>query len=167
MATQVTFPRLDEGASYYFATPYRSDQQIDEKPFSPPNHSDLPWPVICRLKQLRWPVESPLKGIFQEDRGRRKGIDFETELGETVHAAYHGTVIFAGWTIEEGFCVHINHGWGLFTHYARCAHLWVETGAEVRRGDIIAQSDKSALEFEVRLHDQAISPFWATDHLAI
>lgn len=107
-------------------------------------------------------------GYGSTDEGKRDphhGVDFNAANGAPVLAAADGTVVFAGIEKERihslredfyGNFVVIRHANDLYTLYAHFSQILVETGQEVKAGEIIgAVGDTGAangphLHFEVR-----------------
>ena len=101
------------------------------------------------------------------DRGRElhSGVDFAAPVGTKIIAADGGTVTFAGWKGNYGYCVIINHGNGVTTLYAHNSKLLVSAGQKVGKGETIARmgstgrSTGSHCHFEVRINNKAVNPW--------
>jgi murein DD-endopeptidase MepM/ murein hydrolase activator NlpD len=118
-----------------------------------------------------WPIQGSITSGFGMRRhpilgGMRQhdGIDIPAPAGTPIHAAKSGLVVFSGWKRGYGYCVTIDHGNGLATHYAHCSQLLVNTGETVARGQVIAKvgttglSTGNHLHFEVRIHGEPVDP---------
>jgi murein DD-endopeptidase MepM/ murein hydrolase activator NlpD len=67
------------------------------------------------------------------------GIDFAAPAGTPIQAVGAGTVFAAGWLYTGyGISVVIDHGSGIFTHYAHASDLLVSPGQAVGPGQPIA-----------------------------
>lgn len=93
-----------------------------------------------------------------------EGLDIAAPTGTPIVAPASGTVRYAGNKKDYGLCVEIDHGYGFTTMYAHCQRLRVNSGMQVRRGDIIAyvgntgRSTGPHLHYEVRLSHSAVNP---------
>ncbi|OLD62175.1 MAG: hypothetical protein AUI33_13765 [Ignavibacteria bacterium 13_1_40CM_2_61_4] len=84
------------------------------------------------------------------------GIDIAGKPGSGVLAAADGHVLFAGWTYDDGFALMIAHAEGFVTVYKHNQSVLKNTGAQVKRGELIAlmgntgrTSSGTHLHFEV------------------
>ena len=93
------------------------------------------------------------------------GIDLAAPTGTKVRASDGGTVIFAGYNGELGYCVEIDHGGNITTVYGHNSKIHVSVGDKVYQGQHIAdvgntgRSTGSHLHFEVRVLGVAKNPF--------
>ena len=88
-----------------------------------------------------FPLTMPADGYMTRDFDAEHdhfGIDIAGKRGSAVLAAADGSVVFAGWTYDDGFMMMIGHSKGYMTVYKHNETLLKSTGAIVRRGDIIA-----------------------------
>lgn len=68
------------------------------------------------------------------------GVDWANKAGTAIYAARYGRVIEAGWCRGYGYCVKIDHGGGVVTHYGHMLKRpVVSTGDVVDLGDYIGQ----------------------------
>lgn len=98
-------------------------------------------PVAFHTVQAELPLILPASGyITQEFDAERQhlGMDIAGKQGSIVSAATDGTVIFAGWTYDDGYMIMIAHGGGYRTIYKHNQTLLKPAGAYVRRGEPIA-----------------------------
>jgi len=92
------------------------------------------------------------------------GIDIKTRPGEPVRAVARGRVEYAGELPGYGNCIIINHGEGYYTLYAHASRVFVEQGAQIEHGNLIAEAGEAAdgtggtLHFEVRQSKKALDP---------
>ncbi|MBV8359864.1 MAG: LysM peptidoglycan-binding domain-containing M23 family metallopeptidase [Deltaproteobacteria bacterium] len=124
------------------------------------------WPVARADRQFAWPVTG---GMVSSPFGIRNGVmhdgvDIVAEAGSAVHAADDGTVIFAGRLRGYGNAVIVQHSGGYVTVYGHNQRNLVRYGAEVVRGQVIAELGSTGrttgpnLHFEVRFHGQPQNP---------
>ncbi|MCX6236605.1 MAG: M23 family metallopeptidase [Bacteroidia bacterium] len=93
------------------------------------------------------------------------GVDIVGKLNSRISAALDGTVIFAGWTIDTGYVIYIQHEQNLITVYRHNAELLKIQGDKVRAGEAIAIMGNSGkettgphLHFEMWLNGVSINP---------
>lgn len=134
--------------------------------------------VVARLRAT--PSIWPAKGDISSDFGWRAnpfrshsseyhdGIDIAASYGDPILATADGTVVFSGYKYGYGWCVTIQHGYGLETLYAHCSSLKVSKWQKVKRGDVIARVGDSGsstgphLHYQVNLWGTPVDP---TDYL--
>ncbi|SFN01663.1 Peptidase family M23 [Formivibrio citricus] len=100
-----------------------------------------------------------------------EGIDFVGDVGTPVKASGRGVVTFAGYHVEYGNMVDLDHGNGLTSRYAHNAKLMVRKGGMVEAGQVIAQLGNSGrstgahLHYEIRYKNVPQNPlrFMATE----
>ena len=83
------------------------------------------------------PVEGTVSDGFDAAAGHY-GIDFVAPAGSLVHAADDGTVLFAGFTVDGGYTLILQHARNRTSVYQHNASLLYATGDRVRAGDPIA-----------------------------
>lgn len=93
------------------------------------------------------------------------GVDIVGKLNSRISAALDGTVIFAGWTIDTGYVIYIQHEQNLVTVYRHNAELLKIQGDKVRAGEAIAIMGNSGkettgphLHFEMWLSGVSVNP---------
>jgi murein DD-endopeptidase MepM/ murein hydrolase activator NlpD len=94
-----------------------------------------------------------------------EGIDYAAKIGDTVHAAAAGRVIFAG-NVEERFgnLVVLDHGNGWHTAYGNLSRITVKIGARVKAGERIGLAGQTGdarrpeLHFEIRRGTDPVDP---------
>jgi murein DD-endopeptidase MepM/ murein hydrolase activator NlpD len=99
-----------------------------------------------------FPVEGTLtQGFSVEDK--HFGIDIAAREQSEFKSIADGTVINAGWTVNYGYVVYIQHSDGYMSVYKHGAKLFVETGDMVLKGDLLGTvGDQGALSFGSHLH---------------
>ena len=124
---------------------------------------------------FQWPVPSshtitsnygyrihPISGT----RKLHAGIDIGAAGGANIVAADSGTVLLASFGYNGGYgnYVIISHGNGITTRYAHCSNLYVSTGDNVSKGQVIAAvgstgaSTGNHCHFEVRINGESKNP---------
>jgi murein DD-endopeptidase MepM/ murein hydrolase activator NlpD len=95
-----------------------------------------------------------------------QGIDFSGKHGTEVYAAAKGRVVYAGWHVDYGRVVDIDHGEDLMTRYAHNSVLKVVVGQMIEKGEHIAHMGSTGratgthLHFEVRFRGVEQNPAW-------
>jgi murein DD-endopeptidase MepM/ murein hydrolase activator NlpD len=123
-------------------------------------------------KPSLWPVEGRLmspfamrQDPFSGEGEFHKGVDISAPAGTTVRATADGVVTFAGWSSGYGRLIVVDHGGGLETYYAHLSKYDVQTGQEVRRGDVVGLVGSTGrvtaphLHYEVRLGGAPVNPY--------
>ncbi len=101
---------------------------------------------------------------FTGKKKYHKGLDFSVPTGTAVMATGDGVVSAVQQQRGFGRVVRIDHGNGILTLYAHLNKVLVKKGAQVKRGDIIAQSGNTGrssaphLHYEVRLSGRSVNP---------
>jgi murein DD-endopeptidase MepM/ murein hydrolase activator NlpD len=110
--------------------------------------------------KFRWPV---IGQIDQAKDGR--GVDIAVPVGEAVHAAADGTVIYASDEIASyGQMIVIRHAGDYVTTYAHLSDMAVTKGVAVKRGQIIGKTGRTGdvrrpeLHFELRRGETELDP---------
>ena len=124
-------------------------------------------PSILPLPSDQFVLTSPFGqrvSPFTRSTDFHKGLDLSAPRGTPIYAAADGVVTFAGrFPIRQsvawwrfGNTVTIKHGENFITIYAHCDEVRVQTGQEVRQGQVVATvgstgwSTNSHLHYEVR-----------------
>jgi murein DD-endopeptidase MepM/ murein hydrolase activator NlpD len=93
-----------------------------------------------------------------------EGLDIAAPTGTPIVASADGTVRYAGNKQDYGLYVEIDHGYGFMTRYGHCQRIRVNSGMQVKRGDIIAyvgntgRSTGPHLHYEVCVSYTAVNP---------
>ena len=114
------------------------------------------------------PLSMPAEGYLSrgyDSLGDHYGIDIAGKEGSGILAAADGHIVFSGWTFDDGFTLMIAHADGFVTVYKHNQSLLKNTGAAVKRGDVVAlmgntgrASSGSHLHFEVWKNGIADNP---------
>lgn len=115
--------------------------------------------AMLRAIPTFWPVRGFITNRFREGASSRDslfhgGIDIAVDSGTPVRAAASGYVTEAGWKDSYGYCVQIDHGYGIKTLYAHNEMLVVIEGERVEQGEIIAYSGSTGKSTAPHLHFQ-------------
>lgn len=110
----------------------------------------------------------PVNGVISQSFNPNKnhnGVDISTMKDDPVKAVLDGTIVFAGYTNEGGFEIHIQHSNNMVTIYKHNSYLFASTGQQVRAGETIAltgntgeQSKGNHLHFEIWDNGMAVDP---------
>lgn len=96
---------------------------------------------VLKVLQIELPLTLPVRGYITQEfdpEQQHFGIDFAGKEGSNIFAAADGSVIFAGWTYDDGYMIMLAHGNGYRTTYKHNQTLLKTPGAFVRRGEPIA-----------------------------
>jgi len=112
--------------------------------------------LAARTVEVDFPLTMPVVGYITQEfdpQQQHFGIDFAGKEGSPIYAAADGSVIFAGWTYEDGYMIMIAHGSGYRTTYKHNQALLKNSGEYVRRGEVIALLGNSGkLSYGPHLH---------------
>ncbi|MHB8580315.1 MAG: M23 family metallopeptidase [Ignavibacteriaceae bacterium] len=93
------------------------------------------------------------------------GIDFVVKVGTPVYAAASGYVVFAGYTVSDGYMLILSHPGGYITVYKHCSVLLKKARDVVLEGETIALSGNTGelttgphLHFEIWKDGKPIDP---------
>ena len=93
------------------------------------------------------------------------GVDIATDGDKIINATLDGTVVFATWSINNGYCIGIQHADSYFSVYKHNATLLKKEGEYVKAGEAIAILGRSGnmetfehLHFELWHNGIAINP---------
>ncbi len=100
--------------------------------------------------------------IFHDFRPH-KGTDVVAPNGATIVATAAGRIVDVGNKVGYGLTVTIDHGDGYRTRYAHCSKVLVAVGAQVSRGDKIAEVGRSGLATNYHVHYEILKNGKAVD----
>ncbi|MCE5300016.1 MAG: M23 family metallopeptidase [Spirochaetia bacterium] len=118
---------------------------------------------LQQLNSKRRMFRSPLSGRYTSLTGTRihpvtgeksvhQGVDIKADMGTWVGAAADGTVTFAGWGGNLGYCVKIIHKDGFMTVYGHLSKINCRNGQKVFAGKLIAKTGNSGRTTGPHLH---------------
>ena len=112
----------------------------------------------------QWPANGRLLTRYSAGSAVHKGIDIQGKLGEPVHAANSGKVVYAGsGLVGYGMLLIIKHDEHYLSAYGHNRRLLVNEGEMIKVGQQIAEfgdtgTDRVKLHFEIRRDGQPINP---------
>jgi hypothetical protein len=113
-----------------------------------------------------WPLRGFITSYFgYAERGRlHDGIDIDDNLSSVIRAAAWGRVTSAGWSDGYGNLTLIDHGDGFVTFYGHQSRIFVHSGQQVRRGQVIGivgctgSCTGTHLHFGMHVHGASVNP---------
>lgn len=116
------------------------------------------------VKNFFVPLNGSILKAFNAQEGHF-GVDIATGGDKIINATLDGTVVFANWSIENGYCIGIQHEDSYFSIYKHNATLLKKEGEYVRAGEAIAILGRSGdnetyehLHFELWHNGIAVNP---------
>jgi murein DD-endopeptidase MepM/ murein hydrolase activator NlpD len=110
------------------------------------------------------PVNGFISREFNKDKGHN-GIDYVVKKETPVYSTADGFIVFADYTIQDGYMIIINHNDAYISIYKHCAVLLKEPRESVQQGELIALSGNTGevstgphLHFEVWKNGQPVDP---------
>ena len=111
---------------------------------------------------------TPLRGLITNKfntKTEHLAVDIVGSLNSRISSVLEGTVIFAGWTMDTGYSIYIQHENNIISAYKHNAELLKEVGDKVKAGDAIAIMGNSGelttgphLHFELWHNGTALDP---------
>jgi murein DD-endopeptidase MepM/ murein hydrolase activator NlpD len=103
-----------------------------------------------------FPANYPLSGTLTQEYSSEKGhygIDIAAHPGTEFRALADGTVVNAGWTINYGYVIYLQHANGIMSIYKHGAKVTKQKGDFVLKGDILGKiGDRGVLSSGSHLH---------------
>ena len=112
----------------------------------------------------QWPASGPILRRFDGEASGKKGISIGGTHGNQVRAAAAGRVVYAGsGLVGYGRLIILKHNDTYLSAYGHNRDLFVQEGAEVRAGQVIADMGSSGtnriqLHFEIRRNGKPVDP---------
>jgi len=110
------------------------------------------------------PVNGFISREFNSEKGHT-GIDYVVKGGTPVFSSASGYVVFADYTVKDGFMIIINHQDGYISVYKHCSTLLKKPRENVNQGELIALSGNTGeittgphLHFEIWKDGQPVNP---------
>lgn len=111
---------------------------------------------------------TPVKGIVTSSysmKDQHYGIDIVTKEDELVKCILDGTVVFTGFSAEDGYVIHVQHSNNLTSIYKHNAELLKRTGERIKSGEVVSVVGNSGerskgphLHLEIWYNGIAINP---------
>lgn len=111
---------------------------------------------------------TPVKGFVTESfslMDDHYGVDIVTKKDETIKSTLDGTVIFTGFSAEDGNVIQVQHNNNLISIYKHCSSILKSTGDRVKSGETVAVVGNSGershgphLHFELWFNGAPINP---------
>ena len=108
----------------------------------------LPAKTNLTVKNFFVPLTGHVINGFNPSQGHY-GVDIASIGDQIINATLDGTVVFASWGINEGYCIGIMHDDGYFSTYKHNATLLKKEGDYVKAGEAIAILGESGEETQV------------------
>ena len=116
------------------------------------------------VKNFFIPLNGTIINVFNPDNDHF-GVDIVSNGDQIINATYDGTVVFSSWSINNGYCIGIQHADSYFSVYKHNATLLKKEGDYVKAGEAIAILGESGdskqvehLHFELWHNGIAINP---------
>jgi len=111
---------------------------------------------------------TPLRGLITNKFNQKTdhlAVDIVGQQNARISSVLDGTVFFAGWTMDTGYSIYIQHENNIISAYKHNAELLKEMGDKVKAGDVIAIMGNSGelttgphLHFELWYNGTALDP---------
>lgn len=124
---------------------------------------NLPENVSMEQAILGFDYCTPVMGTISSSFGYREhpvegeerfhyGLDIAADTGTDIDCFADGTVTAVGESSSYGKYLMVDHGGGFITLYAHCSKILVSSGAEVRKGQAVAQVGETGVATGPHLH---------------
>ena len=111
---------------------------------------------------------APVKGIVTNSfnlRDEHYGVDVVTREDEPIKTTLDGTIVFSGFTSQDGNVIQVQHNNNIISIYKHCSSLLKARGARVKSGEAIAvvgntgeKSKGPHLHFELWYNGTPVNP---------
>lgn len=159
-ATTAAPPASSSPAPDNATAPTAQPTQPSEPAVTP---ADSPTVAAADDSAWAWPTQGKVIKGFSES-GSARGIDIAGTMGQPIHAAGPGKVIYSGQDLRGyGKLVIIKHDDNFLSVYAHNSNILVKEGQQVLKGQKIAEmgntdSDQVKLHFEIRQQGKSVDP---------
>lgn len=91
------------------------------------------------LKKLHFfcPLKGTITNLY-DAQGSHYGIDIVSNQNEPILSVLDGTVILAGWTLEAGYVIQVQHDNNIISIYKHNSQLLKQMGDRVKSGEVLA-----------------------------
>ena len=117
-----------------------------------------------RVKSFFVPITGTIINAFNPDAGHF-GVDIASDGDKVINATLDGTVVFASWSMNNGYCIGIQHEDSYLSVYKHNATLLKKEGEYVKAGEAVAILGRSGdmeeiehLHFELWRNGIALNP---------
>lgn len=110
----------------------------------------------------------PIKGTVTSDYEADEmhfGVDIVAPHGEPVKSVLDGTVVYSGWSVDNGYVIGVQHANNLVSFYKHNSKLLKKVGNFVRAGEVVSiignsgeMSSGPHLHFELWYNGSAVNP---------
>ena len=111
---------------------------------------------------------TPVNGMVSSSfsiKEQHYGVDVVTKADETIKTTLDGTIVFTGFTAQEGNIIQVQHNNNLISIYKHCSVLLRKTGDRIKSGEAIAivgntgeKSNGPHLHFELWFNGSPVNP---------
>lgn len=111
---------------------------------------------------------NPVKGIVSESynlKTKHYGVDIVSKADEIVKSTLDGTIIYSGFSAQDGYVIHIQHNNNIISLYKHLGNTFKTLGNKVKSGEAIGTvgntgelSKGAHLHFEIWYNGYAINP---------
>ncbi len=111
---------------------------------------------------------SPVKGMVTSSfniKEEHYGVDVVTKADEEIKAPLDGTVVYTGFTVEDGHIIHLQHSNNLMSVFKHNSRLSKKVGERVKTGEVISTvgntgtlSKGSHMHFELWYNGMPVNP---------
>lgn len=147
----------------------RAEPALPERAY--PEHAAAEQHVLgfAYAAPLQGEVTSPFGWREHPASGREAfhyGVDIASEQGAEIDCFADGTVGVVAESVELGKYLTVHHENGVITLYAHCSRITVSSGAEVKRGDKLAEVGDTGnatgphLHFEIHDGEEYLNPLY-------
>ena len=116
------------------------------------------------VKNFFVPLNGSIINTFSAEKNHY-GVDIASDGDQIINATLDGTVVFATWSINEGYCIGIQHEDSYFSIYKHNSSLLKKEGDYVKAGEAIAYLGESSespgqeyLHFEIWRNGIPLNP---------
>jgi len=152
--SKVSYKRVSASRKKSKSEKRRQKAVVKSRDKESPRHT-LPKSQYAKLK-WRWPIDGEVVKGFSLTGKVNKGVDIRGKLGESVHNAADGVVVYAGGGLRGyGKLVIVKHNDHFLSAYGHNRVILVKEGEKVKGGQIVAEigssdSNQEILHFEIR-----------------
>jgi len=159
--------RVSRSASPGTTSPQRATPPPTTAPMSAPTSASAKSMLAASPDAAitwQWPASGPILRRFDGEASGKKGISIGGTHGNQVRAAAAGKVVYTGsGLVGYGRLIILKHNNTYLSAYGHNRDLFVQEGAEVRAGQVIADMGSSGtnriqLHFEIRRNGKPVDP---------